>query len=115
MDLAAAMADKIKGSYTEPKLFGCFPEMDRVKLSERFIPKNFLGQPFLKNGYRVDYKNGGSSYHVFVVKNVSRKEAEEVLGKYQDFLKSQNEELTHVRKEHFQLFSTKGAFFSGSF
>jgi hypothetical protein len=108
MRLAAVIANKIEGSYSEPELFACFPEKNRVKLSERFIPKNFLGQRFLKNGYQVEYKNGGSSYQVFLVNNASRQEAEEAFGKYQNFLESQNRKIFPVRKDDYQLICTKG-------
>ena len=77
-------------------------------MSERFVPNNFLGQAFLKNGYRVDYKKGGRTYQAFLVKNSSCEEAEEALGKYQNFLKSQNKEISRLKKGDYQLFSTKG-------
>jgi hypothetical protein len=108
MKLAAVIAKKIKGSYSEPELFACFPEKNRVKMSERFIPKNFLGQPFLKNGYRVEYKNRGSRYQVFLVKNGSLEEAEEAFGRYQRFFKSQDEKMSPVREKDYELIFTRG-------
>jgi len=101
--LASVIAAKIKGTYSEPELFGCFPTKNRVQLSERFIPKNFLGQSFLENGYRVEYKNGGSSYQVFLVKSASREKAVEVFAKYEDFLKSQNEKMSLPKKDDYQV------------
>ncbi|MFH1242212.1 MAG: DUF6599 family protein [Pseudomonadota bacterium] len=120
MVLAGVIATKIKGTYSEPGLFACFPEKDRVKMSERFIPKNFLGQPFLKDGYQVEYKNGVRGYQVFLVKNDSREKAGEALGKYQGFLRSQNEKVTLSRKDDYQLIFTeskkgKAIFQYGSF
>ena len=91
MKVASVIADKIMGSYSEPELFAYFPEKDKITMSERFIPDNFLGQAFLKNGYRVSYRNGGISYQVFLVKYASREQAEEAFWKYQNFFKSQNE------------------------
>lgn len=105
---AEIIANKIRGSYSEPELFACFPQENRVKMSERFIPKNFLGQPFLKNGYRVEYKKGESSYQLFLAKNSSREEAEEAFGKYEKFLKSQNLKMSSARKGDYQLISTEG-------
>jgi len=103
MTLASVIAAKIKGTYSEPALFACFPANNRVQMSERFIPKNFLGQSFLENGYLVEYKNGGSSYQVFLVQSVSREKAEEVFAKYEDFLKSQNEKMSSSKKEDYQV------------
>lgn len=85
--LGSAIAGKIQGTYTEPELLSVFPEEHRVRMSERFIPKDFLGQPFLKNGYRVDYEEGGRGYQVFLVQEDSREEAERVFDLYQDFLR----------------------------
>jgi hypothetical protein len=106
--VAAVIAKKIKGSYSEPELFACFPVKNRVKMSERFIPKNFLGQPFLRNGYRVEYENRGGRYQVFLVKNGSREEAQEAFGRYQGFLKSQYEKISPVRESDYELIFTKG-------
>ena len=108
MKLASVIANKIKGTYSEPELFACFPEKNKVRMSERFIPNKFLGQPFLKNGYRVGYKSGRNRYQVFLVENDSREQAEEAFGKYQDFLKSQNQKISNIKKGDYQLFSTKG-------
>jgi hypothetical protein len=72
-------------------------------MSERFIPKNFLGQSFLEDGYRVEYKNGGSSYQAFLVKSASREKAEEAFAKYEDFLKSQNEKMSSSKKDDYQI------------
>jgi len=107
MKLAVVIDNKIKGSYSEPELFACFPEDNKVKMSERFIPKNFLGLSFLKDGYRAEYKRGGSSYQVFLVKNSSYDIAKEVFRKYKDFLKSQHESVSHSKKYDYQLIFTK--------
>ncbi len=108
MMLASVIAAKIKGTYSEPELFACFPEKSRVQMSERFIPKNFLGQSFLENGYRVEYKNGGSNYQVFLVQSASREKAEEAFAKYEDFLKSQNEKVSSLKKDDYQVIFGKG-------
>ncbi|MGD9076239.1 MAG: hypothetical protein PVJ69_13570 [Desulfobacteraceae bacterium] len=108
MMLASVIAAKIKGTYSEPELFACFPKENRVQMSERFIPKNFLGQSFLENGYRVEYKKGGNSYQVFLVKNVSREKAEEAFAKYEDFLKSQNEKISLLEKDDYQVIFGEG-------
>jgi len=67
--MAGLIDAKIKGNYSEPELFSVFPKTDRIQMSERFIPKNFLGLSFLKDGYRVSYKTGERIYQVFLIKN----------------------------------------------
>jgi hypothetical protein len=108
MMLASVIAAKVKGTYSEPKLFACFPTKNRVQMSERFIPKNFLGQSFLENGYRVEYESGGGSYQVFLVKTASSEKAEEAFAKYGDFLKSQNEKMSSSKKDDYQIIFGEG-------
>ncbi len=63
--LLISMAEEIssrlpnRGSVLEPLLL--FPKEGRVEASERFIPKNFLGQPFLTDAYQVDYEIEGEA------------------------------------------------------
>ena len=99
--------DKIAGSYSEPELFACFPQKNRVKMSERYIPRNFLGHQFMKNGYRVDYQREGSRYQVFLAENSSPAEAEEAFSKYQDFLKAEGDIISHQRKPDYQKIRVK--------
>ena len=101
------IADKIPGNYSEPELFACFPEKNRVRMSERYIPQNFMGHGFLKNGYRVDYHHEGIRYQVFLVENSSPEEAEEAFSKYLNFLKTEGEIISHEKKSDYQKIRTK--------
>ncbi|MFH0844347.1 MAG: DUF6599 family protein [Pseudomonadota bacterium] len=100
--LARVMAGKIKGDYSEPELFAFFPEKDRVRMSERFIPKNFLGHPFLKNGYRVDYKGGEGRYQLFLLKHGSPSEADDAFKRFQGFFGSDSSKGSVVKKAGYQ-------------
>jgi hypothetical protein len=120
MKLADVIDNKIEGSYSEPKLFACFPENNKVKMSERFIPANFLGLSFLKDGYLVGYIRGGNSYQIFLIKSSSNDVAKEVFRKYQDFLQSQHERVLHSIRSEYQFVFAKNEkveaiFQSGSF
>ncbi|TKJ28614.1 hypothetical protein CEE39_09950 [bacterium (candidate division B38) B3_B38] len=105
--LSRVIADKIPGNYSEPELFACFPDKNKVKMSERYIPKNFLGHGFLKNGYLVDYHHEGIRYQVFLVENSSPEEAEEAFSKYLNFLKTEGEIISHEKKSDYQKMRTK--------
>ena len=89
-NVAAAVAESIPGQYAEPEAFGYFPQRNRVPRSERYIPKDFLGLPFFRSGYRVDYQDGGSRYQLFLVPNPSPGQAEEALARYREHLASQD-------------------------
>ena len=105
-NLASIVADRIPGQYTEPEAFTYFPAENRVAKSERYIPKNFLGHPFLKAGYRVDYQSEQGSYQLFLVPNNSPAEAETAFTKYLQHLASQYPGLTAATKSKYQTIST---------
>ena len=108
MKLASSIAERIEGAYSEPELFSCFPGKDRVPLSERFIPANFLGQSYLQNGYRVDYEIEGRTFQVFLVETGSAEEAQAAYQKYQDFLRAENETVSSTGKKDYHATAFKG-------
>ena len=117
-NMAESVANKIKGNYSMPGLFALFPRENMVKMSERFIPKNFLGLNFLSNGHRVDYMNEGGGFQLFLVETGSLREAGDAFNKFKDFLLSENEELSIIDKGEYQLIRTKkgkAVFFHGPF
>jgi len=95
---ARLIAGKIQGEYALPDVFSIFPEEQRVKGSERFIPGNFLGQPYLKNGFRVDYNRGGKSSQLFLVQLDTPEAAREAYSNYREFLRSQGADIASLGK-----------------
>ena len=57
--LAEEISSRIPSQGHELETLLLFPEEGRLEASERFIPKNFLGQPYLTDAYRVDYTLDG--------------------------------------------------------
>ena len=108
LKFAHIIASKIEGDYREPELFTCFPEENRVKMSERYIPQNFLGHSFFKNGYRVDYDRKGYHYQVFLVENKSEAEARESFEKYLAFLSTQNKIISSKMILDYQIVKIEG-------
>lgn len=62
-----------------------FPEEGRVEASARFIPNNFLGQPYLTNAYRVDYIHDGQNVQLFLVETGSPEEARSHFKRLEEF------------------------------
>jgi hypothetical protein len=89
LDFARVIATRIEGEYEVPPLFAVFPAKHRVESSERYIPRNFLGQPYLSRGYRADYEIDGRRCQLVLVENDSPDLAVAALDRYARFLESQ--------------------------
>jgi hypothetical protein len=88
--MGRSIADKIPGEFKEPDVFRYFPGEHRVLQSERYIPMNFLGQSYLYDGYRCDYRDDQGAYQIFLVPMESDTAAQTVFKKYRRFLESQD-------------------------
>jgi hypothetical protein len=109
IDLGSLISAGIKGNTAEPEIFSLFPSENRVRGSERFIPKDFLGQTYLTGGYRVDYESGGERFQLFVVECPSPEEAAKAFAGYRAFLESDSGQVSAIEsKENYQSFTAKG-------
>jgi hypothetical protein len=103
-----SIADKIAGSSRLPERFSIFPSEFRIKGSERFIPRNFLGQAYLKNGYRVDFDRGGRRTQAFLLETGSGDEAQEQVRKFQEFLREGRENVSPLTTGDIEMVWVKG-------
>ncbi|MCI4445475.1 MAG: hypothetical protein JHC32_05550 [Candidatus Aminicenantes bacterium] len=78
---ARQIESRLKEKGGLPSIFSLFPAEGRVKNSEKYIKKNFMGFEFLKNGYAVTYKQGQSEYDGFIIEADSPAEAQSMLQK----------------------------------
>ncbi|RJR54400.1 MAG: hypothetical protein C4576_00665 [Desulfobacteraceae bacterium] len=123
LKIGRLIAGSIQGEYPLPEIFSFFPEEHRVNGSERFIPRNFLGQPYLKNGFRVDYERAGKASQLFLVQLDTPHAAREAYVKYREFLRSEGDsvaplgkgsaEMVRVRNGRDRLLFQQGPFFGG--
>jgi hypothetical protein len=90
--LAKEISSRLPGEIRELVAFKLFPEDGRVEASERFIPKNFLGQPYLTNAFRVDYIHDGDQVQLFVVETGSPAEAQSYFNHLEDFYRGQDQD-----------------------
>jgi hypothetical protein len=90
--LAEEISPRLPSQEHELEALLLFPDEDRVEASERFIPKNFLGQPFLTNAFRVDYSHGGERVQLFVIETGSPSEAQSHFTHLEDFYREQYQE-----------------------
>ena len=85
-EIAKAIETRIKGDFSHPPFFNLFPMKYRVKGSENYTSKDFLGQPFFKGIASAQFKQGGKVYTVFISIKPDREEAENGLQKYRKYL-----------------------------
>ncbi len=85
--LAAGISGRIPHPKGYPAIFSRFPSENKVPGSEKFININFLGHSFLNRVYSREYSSDGKISRLFVIKNSSVSESEEVLSKYTEFVK----------------------------
>jgi len=75
IDLAEEIDSRIPGEEIELENLLLFPDEGRVEASERFFPKNFLGQPYLTDAFRVDYVDGEQRLQLFLIDTSSAEDA----------------------------------------
>ena len=92
ISLAEEISSRIPGQGRELETLLLFPVDGRIEASERFIPKNFLGQPYLSDAYRIDYTVGGQQLQLFVVETGSPEEARSHFKRLEDFYRERNQE-----------------------
>ncbi|MGB9893679.1 MAG: DUF6599 family protein [Candidatus Saccharicenans sp.] len=82
---AQELDSKIKDKGSQPEIFSLFPAENRVKNSEKYIKKNFMGFDFLENGYAVTYRQGQLEFDGLIIDCGSVSEAQTRLQKIIDF------------------------------
>ena len=89
--LAEAVSSRIPSRDHELEALLLFPAEGRVEASERFIPKNFLGQPFLTDAFRVDYSRDGEQVQLFVIESGSPTEAQSHFTHLENFYRERDQ------------------------
>lgn len=119
--LGRGIAGRIPGGTEKPGMLRHFPGENRVPYTERFIPAGFLGQSYLRNGYRCDYADGEKTWQAFLVPCDSAAAAKDAFGRYRSFLESQGRSVSAAsdgasltaEKGDFILAFVQGPFFGG--
>jgi hypothetical protein len=91
ISLAEEISSRLPSQKRELQTLLFFPKEGRVEASERFIPKNFLGQPYLADAFRVDYAFDGEKLQLFVVDTGSQTEAQNYFKRLEDFYRGRDQ------------------------
>lgn len=83
---AKKLAEKLIGGTGFPAAVKSFPADGKVKDSEGFIAKNFLGHSFLHSAYVADYEIDGRKMQAFIIEGNDPKEVKTIIDKYKAFV-----------------------------
>ncbi len=116
---AKETAEKLGGEKGFPVLLGAFPDEGKVKNTEKFIGKNFLGYSFLPPAFVSDYLADGQKFKMFIMVGADPADCRTRLQKYFQQLKQPAERVAEGRQEisdpyhgNFELF-WKGKYIGG--
>lgn len=82
---AQLIANKLESPIKFPIPLEAFPEMNKIKNSEKYISRNFMGYGFLHSAFIADYQIGEKKVQVFIIEAGKGNIADEMLKKYLSF------------------------------
>ncbi len=85
MKLAEQLSQKIGGQSEIPPEINSFPDSDQVPHSVRYLPKDVLGQIYLKEAFEAKYKRGDSETKIVIATPGDDAAALDALTKYRQF------------------------------
>lgn len=80
--IAKKLEKKLEGSLQFPDTVKKFPEKGKIKNSEKFILKNFLGYSYLSSAFLADYLLSDNKFQLFIIEGEDREECEKMLKRY---------------------------------
>jgi hypothetical protein len=81
LNFAKKVSENLGEKGTLPPILSAFPEERKIRNSEKFINKNFLGYSFLHSAFTADYELSGTKFKLFVIES-DRKECKDMIQKY---------------------------------
>ncbi|NLT66675.1 MAG: hypothetical protein GXX84_08740 [Acidobacteria bacterium] len=85
MKFAQELSEKMGAPGELPAEMRWFPEKDLVPHSVRYLPRDVLGQAYLKEGFEAKYRRGGSETKLVVTTPGDTESAKEALARYRQF------------------------------
>jgi len=85
-EILLTFAKKVVGNLGEkgalPEILTAFPPDGKVKNSEKFIAKKFLGYSFFHSAFTADYDLSGRKFKLFIIQGEDHKECKDMIQKY---------------------------------
>jgi hypothetical protein len=100
-EVLQAFAKKVVEKLSEggglPSILSSFPVDGKIKNSEKFIARNFLGYSFLKSAFTADYDLSGQKFKLFLLDCGDKDECRNIVQKYLQQTKNSDKELAEER------------------
>ena len=93
-EAAAKIARGLSGPTHFPLPVTCLPGKGKIKNSEKFIAKNFLGHSFLHSAFIAEYEEKGEKFQIFIIQVADTKEAKKIEDDYFKFAKGKGMEVS---------------------
>lgn len=84
LTFAKKVSENLGAKGSLPSILNSFPEEGKVKNSEKFIAKNFLGYSFFHSAFTTDYDLFGKKFKLFVIESGEQNECRNMIRKYLD-------------------------------
>jgi len=85
-EVLLAFAKKVSENFGEkgtlPSILASFPTEGKVKNSEKFIAKKFIGYPFFHSAFTADYELSGKKFKLFVIAPGDKTECKKMIQSY---------------------------------
>jgi hypothetical protein len=79
---AKAVAGNLGEKGAFPSIVTAFPAEGKVKNSEKFIARKFLGYPFLHSAFSADYDHSGKDFKLFIIEGKDQADCRDMVEKY---------------------------------
>lgn len=90
VEIAGNVEKQLKQENNWPEVLNIFPP-EKLPYSEHFIAENFLGFEFMNSAFTADYSKEGEDFQIFIIRSVTPEEVREILGKYLNFTKQEEQ------------------------
>jgi len=94
---AKKVVEKLSEGGRLPSIFSSFPVDGKIKNSEKFIARNFLGYSFLKSAFTADYDLSGQKFKLFLIDCGNKNECRNIVQKYLQQTKTSDKEVVEKR------------------
>ena len=82
LTFAKAVAGNLGEKGAFPSILAAFPAEGKVKNSEKFIARKFLGYPFLHSAFSAEYDVSGKNFRLFIIEGKDQADCRDMVEKY---------------------------------